>query len=121
MNNNDTAAGGFARRSLLRHALGASVVVLISTRARMAAAEGGDVMIDNFSFSPTPLTVKVGTTITWTNRDDIPHSIVCPELKMKSHPLDTDDAFSYQFSKPGTYDYICGLHPHMHGQVVVTG
>jgi plastocyanin len=120
MNNNGTAAAGFARRSLLRHALGASVVVLISTRARMAAAAGADVTIDNFDFSPTPLTVKAGTTITWTNRDDIPHSIVCPELKMKSQALDTNDAFSYQFGKPGTYNYICGLHPHMHGQVVVS-
>jgi plastocyanin len=120
MNDNGSAAGGIVRRSLLRDALGAGVVVLISTRARMAAAEGTDVTIDNFSFSPTPLTVKTGTTITWTNRDDIPHSIVCPELKMKSHPLDTNDAFSYRFSKPGTYNYICGLHPHMHGQVVVS-
>ena len=119
MNNNGTGAGGFVRRSLLRHALGAGIVVLISTRARMAAAEGTEVTIDNFSFSPTPLTVKVGTTITWTNRDDIPHSIVCPELKMKSHPLDTNDVFSYQFGKSGTYNYICGLHPNMHGQVIV--
>jgi plastocyanin len=120
MNDNATAAGDFARRSLLRHVLGASVVVLISMRARMAAAEGGAVLIDNFSFSPTPLTVKVGTTVTWTNRDDIPHSIVCPDLKMRSHPLDTNDVFSYEFSKSGTYNYICGLHPHMHGQVVVS-
>ena len=62
--------------------------------------------------------MKAGTTVTWVNHDDIPHSIVCPDLKVQSHPLDTDDTFSYKFEQPGTYDYICGLHPHMHGQVV---
>jgi len=111
--------GGFARRSLLRRALGAGVAVLISTRARMAAAADAQVVIDNFTFSPTPLTVKVGTTVTWLNRDDIPHSIVLPTLQVHSHPLDTNDTFSYRFDKAGTYNYICGLHPHMHGQVVV--
>lgn len=111
--------GGNARRSLLRGVLGASIIVLISTRPRMAAAADAEVVIDNFTFTPTPLTVKVGTTVTWVNHDDIPHSIVCPDLKLHSHPLDTDDTFSHQFAQAGTYDYICGLHPHMHGQVVV--
>ena len=63
--------------------------------------------------------MKVGTTVTWLNHDDIPHSIVCPALKVTSHPLDTDDSFAYKFEQAGTYDYLCGLHPHMHGQVVV--
>ena len=108
--------GGNARRSLLRGALGASIVVLISTRAHAADAE---VVIDNFTFSPTPLTVKAGTTVKWVNHDDIPHSIVVPALKVKSHPMDTNEDFSYRFEQVGTYDYLCGLHPHMHGQVVV--
>ena len=111
--------GGNARRSLVRGVLGAGIVVLISTRARMAAAANAEVVIDNFTFTPTPLTVKVGTTVTWVNHDDIPHSIVCPDLKVRSHPLDTDDTFAYRFEQAGSYDYICGLHPHMHGQVVV--
>ena len=55
--------------------------------------------------------MKAGTTVIWVNHDDIPHSIVCPTLQLKSHPLDTDDTFSYKFEQPGTYDYICGLHP----------
>ena len=109
--------GGFARRLLLRRALGAGIVVAIGSR--MAAAADAQIVIDNFTFSPTPLTVKVGTTVTWVNHDDIPHSIVCPDLKVKSHPLDTDDSFAYTFEQTGTYDYLCGLHPHMHGQVVV--
>jgi plastocyanin len=111
--------GGFARRSLLRRALGAGVVVLIGSHAREADAEEKQVTIDNFTFSPTPIIIMAGSTVTWVNQDDIPHSIVCPDLKMKSHPLDTDDSFSYRFDTVGTYDYICGLHPHMHGQVMV--
>ena len=111
--------GGIARRLLLRRALGAGVVVLIGSRARMAVATEAEVIIDNFTFSPTPLSVKVGTTVTWLNHDDIPHSIVCPTLKVKSHPLDTDGSFAHKFEEAGTFDYLCGLHPHMHGQVVV--
>ena len=64
--------------------------------------------------------MKVGTTVTWTNHDDTIHSIVCLALKLRSKPLDTNDSFSYTFGKAGNYDYICGIHPHMHGQVVVT-
>ena len=108
-----------SRRALLRRAEGAGVVVLISTRARIAAAAEAEVVIDKFSFAPTPLTVPVGTTVTWVNHDDIPHSVVVPTLKVKSHPMDSDDSFAYKFEQAGTYDYICGLHPHMHGQVVV--
>ena len=109
--------GGIARRLLLRRALGAGIVVVIGSR--MAVAADAQIVIDNFTFSPTPLTVKAGTTVTWVNHDDIPHSIVCPALKVKSHPMDTDESFAYRFDQAGTYDYICGLHPHMHGQVVV--
>jgi plastocyanin len=109
--------GGLARRLLLRRALGVGIVVVIG--ARSARAADAQVVIDNFTFSPTPLTVKVGTPVTWVNHDDIPHSVVCPDLKVKSHPLDTDDSFTYTFEQAGTFDYMCGLHPHMHGQVVV--
>jgi len=110
--------GVIARRLLLRRVLGAGIIVAIGSRAAKAADI--QIVIDNFTFSPTPLAVKAGTTVTWVNHDDIPHSIVCPDLKVKSHPLDTDDTFAYKFEQAGTYDYICGLHPHMHGQVVVS-
>ena len=110
--------GGIARRLLLRRALGAGVVVLISARA-MAADQGPKVTIDNFTFSPSPLTVKAGTTVTWANQDDMPHSVVIPTLKLKSPAMDTDGTFSHTFDQPGTFDYVCGLHPFMHGQVVV--
>jgi plastocyanin len=109
--------GIIALRQLLRRALGAGALVMILGKVTHAAEP--EIVIDNFTFTPTPLKVKVGASVTWVNHDDIPHSIVCPDLKMKSHPLDTDDSFAYKFDQAGTYEYICGLHPHMHGQVVV--
>jgi len=80
-----------------------------------------DVKIDNFSFGPATLTVTVGTTITWTNRDDIPHTVVSADdpKVFKSKVLDTDEKFSYTFAKPGTYPYYCSIHPKMTGKVVV--
>jgi plastocyanin len=75
--------------------------------------------IDNFKFGPDTLTVTKGTEVTWTNQDDIPHSIVLSALGVRSKVLDTDKAFTYQFDKTGTFSYICGLHPFMHGQIVV--
>ena len=116
--NESLEPGGIARRLLLRRVFGAGIVAVIASRT--AEAADAQIVIDNFTFSPTPLTVTAGTTVTWVNHDDIPHSIVCPALKMRSHPMDSDESFAYKFEQTGTYDYMCGLHPHMHGQVVVT-
>lgn len=80
---------------------------------------GPSVTIDNFSFSPTPITVPVGTTLTWTNRDDIPHTVVSDDKKFKSKALDTDEKFSFTFSEPGTYSYFCSIHPKMVAKVIV--
>jgi len=77
------------------------------------------VKIENFSFSPAVLTVPEGTTVTWTNKDDIPHTVVQSEEKFKSKALDTDDSFSYTFTQPGTYEYFCSLHPKMTAKIVV--
>jgi plastocyanin len=77
------------------------------------------IKIDNFIFSPAKLTVTKGTEVSWTNRDDIPHSIVLTAIGVRSKALDTDGSFTYRFDKAGTYSYVCGLHPQMHGQVVV--
>jgi plastocyanin len=77
------------------------------------------VKIDNFSFSPATLTVPVGTTVRWTNADDIPHTIVSDDKIFKSKALDTDEQFTYTFTKPGTYGYFCGLHPKMTAKIVV--
>ena len=78
------------------------------------------VTIDNFNFSPAVITVPAGTTIRWTNRDDIPHTVVSDDkTTFKSKPLDTDEQFTYTFSKPGTYSYFCSIHPKMTGKVIV--
>lgn len=77
------------------------------------------VKIDNFSFGPADLTVQAGTTVQWTNHDDIPHTVVSTDGFFKSHALDTDESFSYKFDKAGTYPYFCSLHPKMTGKVVV--
>ena len=77
------------------------------------------VKIDNFSFSPATVTVPAGTTVRWTNADDIPHTIVSDDKSFKSKALDTDEQFTYTFSKPGTYSYFCGLHPKMTAKIVV--
>lgn len=80
-----------------------------------------EVKIDNFSFAPVALTVAVGTTVTWTNRDDIPHTVVSTDdpKAFKSKVLDTDEKFSYTFTTAGTYPYFCSVHPKMTGSVVV--
>jgi plastocyanin len=78
-----------------------------------------DVKIDNFSFGPQTVTVPVGGTVTWTNADDIPHTVVSTDGVFKSKVRDTDEKFSYTFTKAGTYPYYCSVHPKMTGQVVV--
>ncbi len=77
------------------------------------------VKIDNFSFSPATITVPAGTTVRWTNHDDIPHTVVSDDKTFKSKPLDTDEQFTYTFTKPGTYSYFCSIHPRMTAKVVV--
>ena len=82
-------------------------------------AGGTQVVVDNFSFAPATATVPVGTTVTWTNHDDIPHNVVSPEQKFKSRVLDSDETFSHTFDVAGTYQYYCSIHPRMTGQIVV--
>jgi len=78
-----------------------------------------EVAVANFSFAPALTSVPVGSTITWTNRDDIPHNIVSTEHTFKSPVLDTDEQFSHRFDAPGTYEYFCSIHPKMTGRIVV--
>jgi plastocyanin len=80
-----------------------------------------EVKIDNFTFGPAALTVPVGTTVTWINKDDIPHTVVSTDdpKAFKSKVLDTDEKFSFTFSKPGTFPYFCSIHPKMTGKVIV--
>src|SRR4051812_28096579 len=86
--------------------------------ATTAHADDMEVHIDNFVFQPAELKIKVGTTVTWTNRDDIPHTVVSAG-KFRSKTLDTDDKFSFTFTNAGDYKYFCSLHPHMTGMIKV--
>ena len=110
----------------------AGLILAVTLAARIAAGRGAftgstqakpaaraEVKIDNFSFGPAAITVSVGTTVTWTNRDDIPHTVVSTERVFKSKVLDTDDTFSYTFTKTGEYPYFCSIHPQMTGKVFV--
>jgi plastocyanin len=85
----------------------------------VAAQDANVVTIDNFTFSPKELTVAVGTTVKFINHDDIPHTVVEKSLSFRSKALDTDDAYSYTFATAGSFDYFCGLHPHMVGKIIV--
>jgi len=101
-----------------------AMLLLFAGSSRVAAsnqpsAANVAVKIDNFVFGPQTLTVPVGTTVTWTNSDDIPHTSVSTEGVFKSKVLDTDEKFSYTFTKAGTYPYFCTIHPKMTGKVVV--
>jgi 3',5'-cyclic-AMP phosphodiesterase len=87
--------------------------------AAMTSVGASDVVVDHFSFAPAMTSVPVGSTIRWTNRDDVPHNIVSTEQRFKSPVLDTDEQFSHRFEAPGTYKYFCSIHPKMTGQVVV--
>lgn len=86
---------------------------------RRAHAADATVKITEFTFSPLALTVKAGTTVTWTNEDDIPHTVDATTRAFKSGVLDSDQKFSFTFTAPGTYKYFCALHPHMTGAIVV--
>jgi amicyanin len=105
-------------------ALGLGIAGLAAGAEHFAAGaqqkpETTEVKIDNFTFGPAELSVPVGTTVTWTNRDDIPHTVVSTDKVFKSKVLDTDEKFSFTFSKAGTYPYFCSIHPKMTGKVVV--
>jgi plastocyanin len=104
--------------SINRRDFGIVVVATMLLPVTVARAEDTAVHIDNFSFAPAQLDVKVGTTVTWTNRDDIPHTVVCAG-KFRSKAMDTDGTFSFTFTEAGEYKYFCSLHPHMTGSVKV--
>ena len=111
------------RSALVAAALGAATATALSAVVLPGwadnAAQGGAVSIDNFTFGPQTLTVKAGTTVTWTNKDDIPHTVAAVNKEFRSKALDTDDAYTFTFTTPGTYAYFCSLHPHMTGTIVV--
>ena len=108
--------------SAIRIATALAVILLGPPRAvaaQLAPAADAAVEIDQFAFVPQRITVKAGTTVTWINGDDAPHTIASSSKLFKSKALDTGDKFSFTFTTPGTYAYFCSVHPHMTGTVVV--
>jgi plastocyanin len=104
------------RRLGIRIAMAAAIILQLgSIRAH---AEEMKVTIDNFTFAPAELKLKVGDTVTWTNHDDIPHTVVSAG-KFRSKTMDTDNTFSFTFTAAGDYKYFCSLHPHMTGMIKV--
>ena len=95
-----------------------AVAAVMASQIHAAHCEDMSIMIDNFTFEPAQLSVKVGTTVTWKNRDDIPHTVVSAG-KFRSKTLDTDDSYSFTFTAAGDYTYFCSLHPHMKGTIKV--
>jgi len=85
----------------------------------VAAQIGPRIEITKHKFSRSTLTVPAGTTVTWLNRDEDLHTVVSTTLAFKSAGLETDEAYSYTFAKPGVYEYFCTLHPLMTGKVIV--
>jgi plastocyanin len=84
-----------------------------------AAQDAGIVVARGFMFAPASLTVPAGSTVTWTNHDEEPHTVVSAEGLFRSGALDTNDSFGFKFDKPGTYHYICSIHPQMVGTIIV--
>ncbi len=102
----------------LKTVLVAGVAAALLVVATPALAVDVAVKIGNFTFGPQEVKVKAGTTVIWTNEDDIPHTVVSPN-NFRSQVLDTDGTYSFTFTTPGTYKYFCSLHPHMTGAIVV--
>ncbi|HET8823514.1 MAG TPA: cupredoxin family copper-binding protein [Terriglobales bacterium] len=100
-------------------ALVLAVVLRSGTAIGQTAQTQPEIKVDNFTFSPETLTVAANTTITWTNKDDVPHVIASTDGLFRSKGLDTDDHYSFKFTKPGTYNYFCAIHPKMTGKIVV--
>lgn len=110
--------------AVISAALGAAAAIMLAAAVipgwAQDTAQAGTVSIDNFTFAPKSLTVKVGSTVSWTNKDDIPHGIASSNNAFaKSKALDTNDSYSFTFTTPGTYQYFCYIHPHMVGTIVV--
>jgi len=95
------------------------VIALRSAPATGQSPQATDIKVDNFTFSPETLTVSVNSNVTWTNKDDVPHVIASTDGLFRSKGLDTDDHYSFKFTKPGTYNYFCAIHPKMTGKIVV--
>lgn len=96
------------------------LMLLSAACVQVAAAQQGDIVVaGGFMFAPASLTVKAGSTVTWTNHDEEPHTVASTDGLFRSGALDTNDSFAFKFDKPGTYHYVCSIHPQMVGTIIV--
>jgi plastocyanin len=97
------------------------LAVSLCARSEAPAIPSSDatISIHDFSFAPTSMTVAVGTTVRWKNLDGEPHTVRSVDTSFRSNPLDQNDSFTFKFDKPGTYRYVCSIHPQMVGTVIV--
>ena len=109
--------------SLLATILGLALILAVVLRpsgaSSQTATQAIEIKVDNFTFSPAVVTVAENSTITWTNKDDVPHVIASTDGAFRSKGLDTDDHYSFKFTRPGTYSYYCSIHPKMTGKIIV--
>jgi plastocyanin len=109
------------RTRVVLTAVGMAILGAMEVHGPSAAdtADSTKIVVKDFMFNPTPLTVKAGSTVTWTNMDDEPHTVVSDTGLFKSGGMDTKESFSFKFDKPGTYHFTCSIHPRMVGTIVV--
>ena len=103
----------------LRTLLTAAAVIVAATWHAQSADDANTIVMKSFHFAPVSLTVKAGDTVTWRNMDEEPHTVVSETALFRSGALDTNDAFTFTFDKPGTYKFVCSIHPQMTGTIVV--
>jgi len=112
--------GRMRKRSKLIFTLIVALVICgVAVSGRTPGTNPNEVVIANFSFEPATLTVKAGTTVTWVNHDDEPHTATATDKRFNSKTLDNGDRFSQEFNAPGVYNYYCALHPKMTGKIIV--
>jgi plastocyanin len=106
-------------RTLSKLAASAALAITLASASNASPADTTTVVVKDFMFAPMASTIKAGTTVTWLNKDDEPHTVVSDTGLFHSAALDTNETFSFEFDKPGTYRFICSIHPSMVGTIVV--
>ena len=99
--------------------LSAAIIMLASDLAATPAADANTIVLEHFHFAPVSLTVTAGTTVRWENRDEEPHTVVSDDGLFRSGGLGQDDVFTFKFDRPGTYKFLCSIHPQMIGTILV--
>lgn len=91
-----------------------------SSDAKVApTTSAANVELQSFAFSPSSLTVKKGVTVTWTQKDSVPHTIVSDNGAFESPQLSKGQTWNFTFNDAGTYSYHCSIHPSMTAKIVV--